>query len=104
MSFMLSCSSKRRFSIFRSLQDKEKKMVNARAPSVLTLDNLSRSHNGKEREEGGRALRVALSQTDRQTAPPVRVMLADLSGSFVFLKSSSFRNPVIQLSNRAIPA
>lgn len=50
---MLSCSSKRRFSIFKSLQDKEKKVVNAHAASVFTLDNLSRSHNGgKERKEG----------------------------------------------------
>ena len=43
MSFMLSCSSNRRFSIFRSLFDKEREREREREkkPLVFTVDNLS---------------------------------------------------------------
>ena len=41
MSFMLSCSSNRRFSIFRSLFDKERGKKKKKKLSLFTVDNLS---------------------------------------------------------------
>lgn len=100
MSFMLSCSSKRRFSIFRSLQDKEKKLSMPVHHTYLHEITYPGHTMGKKRRREGQPSALPCH---RQTAPPVRVMLADLSGSIVFLKSSSFINPVIQLSAKAIP-
>lgn len=100
MSFMLSCSSKRRFSIFRSLQDKEKTLSMPVNHTYLHEITYPGHTMGKKRRKEGEPSALPCH---RQTAPPVRVMLADLSGSIVFLKSSSFINPVIQLSAKAIP-
>lgn len=97
MSFMLSCSSKRRFSIFRSLLDKERKEIEAFTVPVFTLDNLSEppsSYNAKAEE-----VSPPHAPTHTQRLPSQcgsrRVIFQGLLSAFRSLLS--LRNPVIHL-------
>ena len=111
MSFMLSCSSNSRFSIFRSLEDKENQDVNTGAVSAFTVDNLSKpssSHNAQGGEVCGNPppplphTHTHTHQTHAYMTLPMWVTLSDFQDLLCAHRSLlSLSNPVTQLSTWA---